>query len=245
MNDARTGNPALRSLGRAYLRKRYAILFYSLLLTLAAGPLLRAVGKGGGLLRLFLAANLVAAVVPIGSRSERRALLGVLIAAGAVQLSTLGVDRTALPTAGLAVWTMIGMIVAASALRFAMRASAVDSEHVYAALGAYVLVGLFFGVLYWILEATWPASVLVAGESVEGEFSLSSAIYFSFVTLATLGYGDVVPGSEISRGFAIVEAVAGQLYLAVMVARLVSLYVRGPGGGAPLHGPGPSDPGRK
>jgi voltage-gated potassium channel Kch len=242
---ARAANPGLRSLGHVYLRKRYAILFYSLLFTLAGGPLLRTVGSGGGLLRLFLAANLLAAVVPIRSRGERGVLLGALVAAGALQLSTLGADRTALPTAGLAVWMIIGLITAAGALRFALRASAVDSEHVYAALGAYVLVGLFFGVLYWILEATWPASVLIAGESVEGEFSLSSAIYFSFVTLATLGYGDVVPGSEISQGFAIVEAVAGQLYLAVMVARLVSLYVRGPGGGAPLHGPGPFDPGRK
>ena len=48
------------------------------------------------------------------------------------------------------------------------------------------------------------------------------------MTLATLGYGDIVPRSDVARGLAIVEAVAGQLYLAVMVARLVSLYVRGP-----------------
>jgi hypothetical protein len=48
------------------------------------------------------------------------------------------------------------------------------------------------------------------------------------VTLATLGYGDFVPKSEIARGLTIIEAVAGQLYLAVMVARLVSLYVTRP-----------------
>ena len=58
-----------------------------------------------------------------------------------------------------------------------------------------------------------------------GQFSLANGIYFSFVTLATLGYGDVVPQTEIARGLAILEAVSGQLYLAVMVARLVSLYV--------------------
>jgi hypothetical protein len=58
------------------------------------------------------------------------------------------------------------------------------------------------------------------------QFSLTQAFYFSFVTLATLGYGDVVPLGEVARGLAIIEAVAGQLYLAVMVARLVSLYVR-------------------
>ena len=46
-------------------------------------------------------------------------------------------------------------------------------------------------------------------------------------TLATLGYCDIVPRSEVARGIVIVEAVAGQLYLAVMVARLVSVYARG------------------
>jgi hypothetical protein len=48
------------------------------------------------------------------------------------------------------------------------------------------------------------------------------------VTQATLGYGDVVPARDVARGLAIVQAIAGQLYLAVMVARPVSLYVRGP-----------------
>ena len=47
------------------------------------------------------------------------------------------------------------------------------------------------------------------------------------VTLATLGYGDIAPRSETARGVAIVEAVAGQLFLAVMIARLVSIYARG------------------
>jgi len=55
------------------------------------------------------------------------------------------------------------------------------------------------------------------------------AIYYSFVTLTTLGYGDIVPRSEVARGLAIMEALVGQLYLAVMVARLVSLYVAGEG----------------
>jgi hypothetical protein len=49
-------------------------------------------------------------------------------------------------------------------------------------------------------------------------------VYYSFVTLATLGYGDIVPLSPSARGLAILEAVVGQIYLVVVVARLVSLY---------------------
>jgi hypothetical protein len=103
-----------------------------------------------------------------------------------------------------------------------MRAATVDAEHLYAALSAYLLAGIYFGVLYWVLEQVWPGSF-----TKNDEFSRVSAIYFSFVTLATLGYGDIAPRTDIARGLAIIEGVGGQLFLAVLVARLVSLYGRG------------------
>jgi len=123
------------------------------------------------------------------------------------------------------VWTVVALIAAAVALSFAFRAQSIDREHVYAALSAYLLAGIFFGVLYWVLEQIWPGTF-----AAPGHFSRMSAIYFSFVTLATLGYGDIVPRSDVARGVAIVEGVGGQLFLAVLVARLVSLYARGKGG---------------
>jgi hypothetical protein len=124
----------------------------------------------------------------------------------------------------LGLWTLIGLFAAAGALRFAMRATRVDAEHLYAALSAYMLAGIFFGLFYWVLEQVGPGTFTDAGA---GEFSRISALYFSFVTLATLGYGDIVPRTDVARGLAIVEGVGGQLFLAVMVARLVSLYARG------------------
>jgi hypothetical protein len=133
----------------------------------------------------------------------------------------------------LALWTLIALLAAVSALRFALGARVVDREHLYAALSAYLLAGIFFGVFYWVLERTWSGSFAVPGEGAQGHFSLAAAIYYSFVTIATLGYGDIVPRSEVARGLAIMEAVAGQLYLAVMIARLVSLYVSGEGKGYP------------
>ena len=125
----------------------------------------------------------------------------------------------ALSAMTLVIWTLIGLFAAAVALRFAMRATLVDAEHLYAALSAYLLAGIFFGLFYWVLQQIWPGTF-----AVTGDFSRMSAIYFSFVTIATLGYGDIVPRSDVARGLAIVEGVGGQLSLAVMVARLVSLY---------------------
>ena len=61
---------------------------------------------------------------------------------------------------------------------------------------------------------------------IPSDSTLANGIYFSFITLATVGYGDFVPGNDVVRGLAIVEAIAGQFYLAVMIARLMSLYMR-------------------
>jgi hypothetical protein len=76
---------------------------------------------------------------------------------------------------------------------------------------------------YAMLDQVWPASF---GSTATGDLDVAHGIYFSFVTLATLGYGDVVPLTDAARGLAIVEAVAGQMYMAVLVARLVTLYRR-------------------
>ena len=215
-----------------YLNWRYAVLFYSLLLTLAAGPLLGALGFFAGFLEFLLVTNLLAAVIPMARGWGRGLLLILLAFAVTVRLGADWLGHARLSAESLGLWTIVALLAAANALRFALRATAVDSEHVYAALSAYLLAGNFFGVFYWVLERAWPGSFSMATQSVDSGFSLPSAIYFSFVTLATLGYGDVIPRSDTARGLAILEAVAGQLYLAVMVARLVSLYVRGTDGGS-------------
>ena len=219
----------LRWLAGAYFARRHTILFYSLLFTLGAAPLLSALHVDDRLLQLFLALNLLAAVLGVGDRRFPRLLLLLLGTSLAARLAAMWLHDDALTTWSMALWTIVGLLAAAGAVRTAMRGTAVSAEHLYAALSAYLLAGVFFGVLYWAIERAWPGSIVVAGEILAlGQFSPTSGMYFSFVTLATLGYGDVVPKGEVARGLATLEAVAGQLYLAVMVARLVSLYVQGP-----------------
>ena len=216
------GAGGVRDLRRAYLRRRYAILFYTLLLTMVAAPVFAALEFPGGLIELLFAANLLAAVLPVSAGKGRRVLLTMMTLVWLARSATAWLDHPALSAMTLGLWTLIGMFAAAAALRFAMRATSVDAEHLYAALSAYLLAGIFFGIFYWVLEQIWPGTFAAAGD-----FSRMSALYFSFVTLATLGYGDIVPRTDVARGLAIVEGVGGQLFLAVMVARLVSLYARG------------------
>lgn len=216
MSNAKT---TLRDFADAYLRRRYAILFYALLLTMVAAPVLSALGLSGTLFESFVAASLLAAIIPAGTGKRRPLLVVVMIVAWLARPLTDWLGHPGLSAMTLGIWTLIGLLAAVAALRSAMGAARVDAEHLYAALSAYLLAGICFGLLYWLLEQTTSGTF-----AFNGQFSQTSAIYFSFVTLATLGYGDIVPRADIARGLAIVEGVGGQLFLAVLVARLVSLY---------------------
>ena len=211
----------LRTVAAKYQSHRYGILFYTLLFTIAAAPLFATFGFTGGLVEFFLAANLLAAVIPASKSRGRRILLTLVAAVWLARPVTAWLNHPAISALTLGIWTLIGLFAAAAALRFAMHAALVDAEHLFAALSAYLLAGVFFGVFYWVLEQIRPGSFAVAGE-----FSRMSGLYFSFVTLATLGYGEIVPRTDLARGLAIVEAVGGQLFLVVLVARLVSLWGR-------------------
>ena len=187
-----------------------------------AGPVSAALRFGGGLIDLFLAANLLMAVIPVAKGRTRSLLIGGVAVLLTARLATAWLVHPALSAIALGMWTVVALGAAAGALRFAMQSRAVNAEHLYAALSAYLLAGIFLGLLYWVLQQMWPSTFITA----TGEFSRTSAVYFSFVTLATLGYGDIVPRSDLARGLAVVEGIGGQLFLAVLVARLVSSYVR-------------------
>jgi len=213
---------SLRSLGRGFTTHRYAILFYSLLLTLAAVPLLAALEHDTDLIRVPLAFDVIVAVLCLHDGLGRRYLLLLTISLVAVGLTAEIMLHPLLSAVTPPLLSAIAFLTAAGAVRFAMRTRDVDAAHVYAGLSAYLLAGAFFGVLHWRVEQVWPGSYVGSSDG----FSLTSAIYFSFVTLATLGYGDLVPKTELARGLAVFEAVAGQLYIAVLLARLVSAHAQ-------------------
>jgi hypothetical protein len=85
----------------------------------------------------------------------------------------------------------------------------------------YLLMGIFWAFVYHILIIADPGAISFSSSGEE----LSSILYFSFTTLTTLGYGDITPVSWVARNLTTLEAVIGQLFLAIFVARLVGLYI--------------------
>lgn len=222
---ARAVSPA-RSLAAAYSRHRYAVLFYTLLVTLGAAPMLAALQFSTDLLQILLAFSLLTALLGVPDQRWRWLLIVFAAIAVALRAAPTVAVGSGLAAGALAVACAIALLAAVSALRFAMRTATVDAEHIYAALSVYLFVGLLFGVVHWRMEQTWPGSLTDAGSRAAGAaFPLSTAIYYSFVTLATLGYGDIVPRTEVARGVTVLEAIGGQLYVAVLVAKLVGARV--------------------
>ena len=142
-------------------------------------------------IEVLLATNLLVAVVPIRTGNVRRALLVLVVIAFAGRLFTASLGET-FSSVNLGIWTVVGLLAAANALRSTLRATSIESEHIYAALSAYLLAGISLGVLYWALERVSPGSLNYGGSHPDS-FSSADGIYFSFVTLATLGYGNLVP----------------------------------------------------
>jgi hypothetical protein len=218
------GRPStLTAVVATYRRHRFAGLFVSLLVTLGAGSTLATLVPTYNPLQLLLALNLLAAIASFAHEGNMRLPLSLGIAYIVFRglLATLGIPG--MLAVSEALWVTTIVLATAVALRHAFGRGPVDRERIFAALDAYLLAGLLFGVVYLTLDQVWPASF---GGATSRKFDIPDAIYFSFVTIATLGYGDVIPVSPPARGLAIVEGVSGQMYLAVLVARLVSLYAR-------------------
>jgi hypothetical protein len=180
------------------------------------------------LVETFLVLNLLAAL--LGSVGEKGwlplAILGLLFFAARGIHLVFGGD--VILSTSEAFWATACLVACVTNLRFVLGGRTVDSERIFAALGVYLLAGIVFGVAYHVLDGIQPGSLRMASAEGAGPAaeSLGTCIYFSFVTLATLGYGDVVPTSELTRTLATLEAVGAQLYVAVLIARLVGLYAR-------------------
>lgn len=127
-------------------------------------------------------------------------------------------------TAGLLMFAL-GLL-----LRYLFQPQKVTRETIAASLCGYLLLGILWADLFSLLGHCDPDSFSLPDTETKiqlefGTVQSAVSLYFSFVTLTTLGYGDITPNTTEARMFCSVEAITGQLYLAVLVARLVGLYI--------------------
>jgi len=134
---------------------------------------------------------------------------------------------TASPVAGWATIILGALLLSYTTgivLRHVMWARDVDAEVLFGAAAVYLLIGLTFAMLCLLVELAAPGSFTNLTFLADGKPDIDAMIYYSFVTLATLGYGDITPTWDVPRTLAVIEAVLGVFYTTILVGRLVSVY---------------------
>lgn len=218
--------PIINKLTTGYSRRRFACLFFSLVITMVAAPVFGAMGLSTQFMEAFVALNILAAVLITILRFNNYAGLLFLAMVIAARSTHAFLDFKPLLATSQGAGAVVCIIAICAMLRFILSEGSVTSERIFAALDVYLLIGVMCGLLFCILEEQWPGSFSLQGSSLAGgkRDVLAHTVYFSFVTLGTLGYGDITPIGGPVRALAVAEAMIGQMYLVVVVARLVGLY---------------------
>src|SRR5216110_2101421 len=169
---------------------------------------------------------LVAGVLAVADR-KRVLVIALVLAIPAIAGRWINHFRPNLvpPAVFLVAGLVLVAFVVVNLLRFVLRAPSVNTEVLCASISAYLMLGLMWTMAYWLVDQLTPEGAFSFNTSA-GTHSMNgfNAFYFSFVTLSTVGYGDITPVSKVVRMLAAMEAMTGLLYMAVLIARLVALY---------------------
>jgi hypothetical protein len=166
---------------------------------------------------------LAAVFVVSGSWS---AIAGILVAITLVVVAT--VLRLRHPSVtdiflDAAAWLIAGLTLTAVVARAVFASGKVNFHRVIGAVLLYLNIGVVFAALFTFVAIVEPNAFAGLGPLRDDLTVAANLIYFSFVTLSSVGYGDIAPLHPLARGLANVEAIIGQLYPATLLARLVTL----------------------
>lgn len=236
------------------LTGRFAVLFWFIVAAIAApvvvpdGPLIRV------LMAVALFVVMLSGLNAISDRRGPLLVgFALAVPAVALNWVGLALNHLLLYSLSQAVYLAFFVYLAFMILKWTLRQHEVDSETIYGAVSVYVLMALIWGIAFYSIALTSPGSFRFPDEDALAEIQARRAaafealeegeeldvpeewteransasgtmMYYSFVTLTTLGYGDIYPVSDAARILGMLEATLGQLYLVILVARLVGLY---------------------
>ena len=201
-------------------------LLIALALLFFFAPFVEAIKGGAPVVSVLLSLVLLSGVLAVASRGRTRTA-ALLLAIPAVAGRWINHFQPHLLPPAIFLVAGVGLVafVVVNLLRFVLRASWVDVEVLCASISVCLMRGLIWTMAYWLVDQLTPGAFAFntstgTKETMEG----FNAFYFSFVTLSTVGYGDITPVSKVARMLAAMEAMTGLLYVAVLIARLVGLY---------------------
>lgn len=225
----------LRSLPRSRLFGRYALLLVHLMLLPALSVVTEGHPQADVMAMLAEQSLFVAAAVLIGGR--RMLWIGVPLVVPSAITAAVTVVMGEIPETHYPLWAVaraasfivpiitVGLLILVDVLA----AERIVFDLVCGALCVFVLLGMCWANVYQLIERLAPGSFMIdyarygIDTAADPFASVGLFTYYSFVTLTTVGYGDIVPASALARWLVWLQAVAGQFYMAVFVARLIGL----------------------
>ncbi|MCP3902399.1 MAG: two pore domain potassium channel family protein [Planctomycetes bacterium] len=221
---------------QAYRRNRFKVLLAALVLLMVATPgsqVLDSTTFARFVVNFSIIVMLLFAALAVSS-SRVRTTIAVLLVVPVIgfEIADLFIGAEGSPLVESTIAVIAITYIVALMLEHLFRADRISADTIAASLCVYLLLGVMWAWAYSVLELVRPDSFHYAFQESGEELPLrfggagsSNALYYSFVTMTTLGYGDIVPANAGARMLAAFQAVIGQVYLAVLVARLVGLHI--------------------
>jgi hypothetical protein len=208
-------------------RTNFFYLLFALLLLLTVIPVADALGAvDAPVVRAFVFSSLLVIGVWSLKGGGRYFAVGMTFAVIGVILNVIAANSHAAVVQYGSSLALLGFLLVATAytLRQIAVGRSIDVNRLAGAVCVYLLLGVIWAMLYTLVESLSPGAFAGFSPSTDRGWD-SEWLYFSFVTMTTLGYGDILPVSAIARGLAYLQAVAGQFYIAILVAGLVGAYI--------------------
>lgn len=212
-----------RMMRRAAFKSRHSFLFLACLTLYLGVPLVEESGSSGIAENIFTL-GLMATSLAVLSKTRRLTRLGAVIC-GTLIICTL-IEYYLFPS-GLELiegilLPLFYVTVLTAVVRNLIKESQINLDHILGAVAGYFILGFMWAEIYDLLLLFNPQAIRATSGAL---LTKSQMFYFSFSTLVTIGYGDIVPAAGLARNIAVLGGISGQLYLAILIARLVGLHL--------------------
>ena len=214
-------------ISRSRLRRFSAIeLLVALILLFVLFPLVEGLKSGDLIIAILISVVLISTVFSVSGRGSILFIASLLAAAAVAArwANHLWPDLVP-PEIFLIGGIVLIVFVVGHLLKVILNSNHVDVELLCISVATYLLLGLLWTLAYWLVSELIPGAFSF-NTSSGSDSSLNgfNGFYFSFVTLSTVGYGDITPVAKVARLLAILESTTGLLYVAVLIARLVAIH---------------------
>ena len=205
------------------LEQRCFFLFMALLALLVALPFLSETTHGHLILFIVNVTVLLTAIAAVG-RSRLSIVIAVILVLPALVFRFLALESS-LPGYFALSWgfnAVFYVFILADLLHYVLRRDVMTADKLYGAVAAYILIAVLWAQLHGVTQYFHPGAYAFGG--TPQALDMAELIYFSFTTLATVGFGDITPALVHSRYLTVLEMVTGVMYVAILIARLTGVY---------------------